>query len=486
MSKDLLLYTQNLQQAKLEIENYGGRVTQQFTETVFLANIPDSVEPETLQKSTTVPPESLDLVSQLAKNAWNGLQEKKLAEDAPSATEGLSWDTPGYSPPSYGENQSDAVNRSATLAENPYEESTGTSTSRYMVGSIAVGVIIVSGIDSNLTFSPAEQQEVIQEVQKSLNFLASAEPRANITFVYDIRLVTVSSLPGSTDTYENAESPWRDAALQQMGFQANRLGSVQYVQNLKSSRRTNWAYVGYFTKYPLHNFAYAVDEKVCMNYFNDGWGPDQINRVFAHETCHIFGAADEYGKCSCGGSYGHLSVPNNNCVNCNGSHVSCLMDGNVLEICQWSRGQIGWHDRLFPSSWSGWSEVGGGGTTNFPLTTAVFNNRLYLFGVSTEGREFVNSFDASNWSGWSEVGGGGTTNLPLTTTVFNNRLYLFGVSTDGREFVNSFDGSSWSGWSEVGGGGTTNLPLTTAVFNNRLYLFGVSTEGREFVNSLAP
>ncbi len=73
---------------------------------------------------------------------------------------------------------------------------------------------------------------MIQEVQKSLNFLASAEPRANISFVYDIRLVTVSSLPGSTDTYENAESPWRDAALQQMGFQANRLGSVQYVHNL--------------------------------------------------------------------------------------------------------------------------------------------------------------------------------------------------------------------------------------------------------------
>ncbi len=60
-----------------------------------LANIPDSVEPETLQKSITVPHESLDLVSQLAKNAWNGLQEKKLAVNAPSATEGLSWDTPG-------------------------------------------------------------------------------------------------------------------------------------------------------------------------------------------------------------------------------------------------------------------------------------------------------------------------------------------------------------------------------------------------------
>jgi len=349
MSQDLLLYTQKLQQAKQEIKALGGRVTQQFTNIVIVANLPDSVDPQTLQLSTTVPPSSLDSVSRLAVNAWNKLQLKRLSDEAPRATEGLSWDTPGYSPPRYGENESDIINRSATLTENLPEESTGTPTSLYMVESIAVGVVIVSGTQSDLAFSTAEQQQVIQEVQEGLNFLANAEPRANITFVYDIRLVTVSATPGSTDTYENAESPWRDAALQQMGFPANRSGSVQYVQNLRSSRGTNWAYVGYFTKYPLHHFAYAIDEKICMNYSNDGWGSDQINRVFAHESCHIFGAADEYGNCSCGGSYGHLGVPNNNCVKCPGTHVSCLMEANVLEICQWSRGQIGWDDRLLPT-----------------------------------------------------------------------------------------------------------------------------------------
>ena len=48
-----------------------------------------------------------------------------------------------------------------------------------------------------------------------------------------------------------------------------------------------------------------------MHYDNGNWGPDNINRVFAHETCHIFGAADEYGSCGCGAS-GFLQVANNN------------------------------------------------------------------------------------------------------------------------------------------------------------------------------
>jgi hypothetical protein len=273
---------------------------------------------------------------------------KRLTAEAPSTTEGLSWDTPGFLPPRYFKDDQYVNKTSVALAEDLPDRSTGTPTSRYMVGSVAVGVVIVSGTDETLAFSIEEQEKVLAEVQEGLNFLANSESRANITFVYDIHLITVSATPGTTDTPENAEAPWRDDALLQMGFSANRNGSIEYVQNLRSSKNTDWAYVGYFTKYPLWWFAYAIAEKVCMEYSNDGWGPDQINRVFAHETCHIFGAADEYGSCSCGGSYGELGIPNNNCINCQGVHVACLMDANTLEICQWSRSQIGWDESLFP------------------------------------------------------------------------------------------------------------------------------------------
>ncbi len=346
MSQGTLLFTKEIEKAKKEINEMGGQVTHQFTDTVFVASLPDSVDSKSLVESTTKEPTKLDPVSKLSADAWQGLQQKAVS-GARSASEGLSWDTPGFLPPNHPEDEDDEDPDGPVTRASP-QKSTGTPTSLYMTGSIAVGVVIVSGTRSDLVLSAAEQQKVIQEVQEGLDFLANLEPRAKISFVYDIHLISVSATPGSTTSYESAEGPWRNAALQSMGHSANRQGSIDYARALQHSKRTNWAYVAYFTKYPLRHFAYAVSEKTVMHYDNDGWGTNSINRVFAHETCHIFGAADEYGSCGCGGSHGFLGIANNNCTNCAGTQVSCLMDGNVLEMCEWSRGQIGWDESLFP------------------------------------------------------------------------------------------------------------------------------------------
>ena len=341
MSQEILLYTKDAAAARQEVEARGGRVTQQFTDRVIVVVFPDSVDPQSLTTASTTAPPDLDTLSQVTVNAWASLRNKRDS-GAPNPTKGLSWDAPGFQPP--------RAIREERAVETDDAESTGTPTSLYMIGSVAVGVIIVSGSHPNhpgLGFSDAERQEIIQEVQEGLSFLATVEPRARLSFIYDIHFLDVAVAPGSTATKEKAEAPWRNTALQQMGYAASRKGSVDYVQQLRQDRGTDWAYVAYFTKYPLNHFAYAGDERLVMHYANDGWGPANINGVFAHETCHIFGAADEYGDCTCGGSHGHLGVPNNNCVNCAGTHEACLMDANVLTLCQWTRGQIGWDNRLF-------------------------------------------------------------------------------------------------------------------------------------------
>ena len=345
MQKNIILFTGDIDLAKAEIIGLGGQVTQQFTSRVFVAILPDDVKPASLTESTPKKPDDLDDLSKLTLAAWEATQQKSQTR-APSKTEGLSWDTPGYTPPEFLEPENHG--KSSTLRSGDIQESTGTGTSLYMTGSIAVGVVIVGGTGNGLGFTNAENQKVIQEVIEGLNFLANTEPRAKITFTYDIHLVTVSAAPGSIAEYESAEAPWRNAALQNMGFSATRQGSLDYVNQLRQNKATNWAYVAYFTKYPLKHFAYAISEKTVMHYSNDGWGVDNINRVFAHESCHIFGAADEYGNCTCGGSHGHLGIPNNNCKNCAGNQETCLMSGNDLQLCSWSRKQIGWDESLYP------------------------------------------------------------------------------------------------------------------------------------------
>ena len=83
-----------------------------------------------------------------------------------------------------------------------------------------------------------------------------------------------------------------------------------------------------------------------MHFDNDGWGPDQIDRVFAHETGHIFNAPDEYAQsgCNCGGAWGHFGEPNRNCATCapNGG-VKCIMQSNDWAMCDATRLHLGYN-----------------------------------------------------------------------------------------------------------------------------------------------
>ena len=212
-----------------------------------------------------------------------------------------------------------------------------------VIWGVNAGDVIYNRGISGFNLTAAQRSTIMAEVMEGLAFLASAEPDANITFNYDWREIDVEVGAGTGSNYESRESPWRDAALKKMGFAGSRQGSIDYVNALRAARQTDWAYVAYFTRYPLHHFGYASGERLVMHVDNDGWGPNAINQVFAHETCHIFGAADEYkaSECSCSGS-GHSDTPNLNCFFCTTTQAPCLMNANTLTLCPWSRGQLGW------------------------------------------------------------------------------------------------------------------------------------------------
>ncbi|OHV41404.1 MULTISPECIES: hypothetical protein [Pseudofrankia] len=242
-----------------------------------------------------------------------------------------------------------AASRSTVAAVAP----DGTSTpgdvgaaplSSYLEGSVAVGLVLVEGPTADLQFTAAERTKVVAEAQNGLSWLAAANPAADVTFSYDIQIVRLSQ--AADPSQDDLEAYWRDPTMAKLGYQANFDGVYDYADVVRGQLGTRWGYVIFVTKYPVRYFAYAAigGPRLVLTYDNDGWGPDNLDRVIAHESCHIFGAVDEYASsgCDCGGAWGRFGVPNGNCDACAAAPVDCLMRGNTFNFCRYTPAHVGW------------------------------------------------------------------------------------------------------------------------------------------------
>ncbi|OAA28631.1 hypothetical protein UG55_1005145 [Frankia sp. EI5c] len=216
--------------------------------------------------------------------------------------------------------------------------------SGYLEGSVAVGLILVEGPTPALRMSAAERTKIVAEVQNGLSWYATQNPAAELTFSYDIQIVQLPT--PANPTAADLESVWRDPAMRRLGYAPNFDGVYDYVEALRKRLGTRWAYCAFVTKYPLRHFAYASvgGPRLVLAADADGWGPDNIDRVFAHETGHIFGAPDEYAGagCDCGGRWGRYGTPNGNCDACAPAPADCLMRANTFALCRYTPSHLGW------------------------------------------------------------------------------------------------------------------------------------------------
>lgn len=212
-------------------------------------------------------------------------------------------------------------------------------------GRIAVGVILVGGPGPDLTLDEDAQVAAVAQIEHGLSWLGTINPTSNITWAYDIRPIEIDVPPdGTLYGYEPLEAHWRDPALVAMGYQPGFPGVDDYVADLVRDLETTSGFCAFITRYPTKHFAYASigGPRIVQQYENGDWTSANIDRVFAHEACHIFGAPDEYGECDCEGVWGTSGAPNSNCVNC-AEHGGdeCIMRSNAWAMCPATQGHLG-------------------------------------------------------------------------------------------------------------------------------------------------
>jgi hypothetical protein len=387
----------------------------------------------------------------------------------------------------------------------------GAPTSARLTGSVAVGIIIVEGPTQALKFSEAERVKVVAEVQNGLGWLASQSPEG-VTWVYDIHTVTLTTQPGSDNlNSDQKEALWRDPAMAQLGFGSGLAGVTSYIESLRTKFSTTWAYCGFFTKYPLGWFAYASigGPRLVMDYNNDGWGPDNIDRVFAHESGHIFGAPDEYASsgCNCGGSWGYYSKPNGNCANCapNGG-VDCLMKQNSWAMCTYTPYHLGfglteqtysgvwrqgsdayylWVNASWNSFSAKWQQLAQQNLRLVDLKITRVDGAERYHGVWREGTGGYYLWVNADWNSfsakWQELAQQGLRLVDLEVTNFDGVLRYSGVwlpGTDGYYLWVNADWNSFSAkWQELAQQNLRLIDLRIVKVGGADRYFGVWRQG---------
>ena len=331
--EEMLLQVDDIEAATAEVKSAGGRVTIQLGHDLLIAQVPGDVS-ATLNSFASASSHIADSASSATLS--NTEAYWKFRGDKLKPQPKVQHWTEKTAPKCFPQPSAHLVYD----ANSPYRQT--------LTGKIVVLVVVASG-PGRLAISDLEFTKIKSEVLAGLNFWTNQAPAsAGLSFVMYSGLADITA-SDSTSCYSSAacHNVFADPAIQYFGYNIGQAGKDSIARDYKHKAGADGAYIVFFSKYKQHHFAYAYlrGGPIYMQYSNDGWGPDQIDRVFAHETGHVFNAPDEYANCNCYTNYGKgtCTARNDNCVRCTSFQSSCIMDTNDLNnICANSRKHVGW------------------------------------------------------------------------------------------------------------------------------------------------
>jgi hypothetical protein len=234
-------------------------------------------------------------------------------------------------------------------------------TSEYMIASIAVGIVFV---ESDGTFdkkteswTDEDKADVVSQIYKGFDWWAETGGyKSGLSWTYDIQSCTTKYEPINRTKDESVL--WVNECIGKLGYKDGEDYALnrQYANDLRDKYKTDWSFVlyvvpatndedGYFANQTGIAWAYLGGPYMIISNKCNGWGFNQVWKVVAHETGHVFNALDEYKGSSSGiDKSGRLNVVNGNHEVGGVKKEPCMMKANDLKLCEFTRGQIGWID----------------------------------------------------------------------------------------------------------------------------------------------
>jgi PKD repeat protein len=203
-------------------------------------------------------------------------------------------------------------------------------------------------VDSSTeNWTSTEESQVVSEITSGLEWLASQNLDAGVSFTLDVHYKVPTSYepinrPSSDDVL------WVGEAMSHLGYSGSFWFTQvrDYINALRSDLNTEWAFAifvvdssndadGMFLD-DYVAYAYLGGPFLVMTYDNDGYGIWNMDYVTAHETCHIFYATDEYNNRE--ENSGYLNVTDND------GSGDMMELANTWWLCTNSKEQLGWRD----------------------------------------------------------------------------------------------------------------------------------------------